>query len=160
MKVTERYRKAAETGDVDLAMTTFAAGAVLHSPLTGRVRFTGHAELRPLIEVAYSHLENVRFHTDLGDEETRVVIYTAQIGDEPVEESALLRIEDDQIVEATLYVRPLPGLVTLMAAFGPDIARRNRRPAAARFLSLATKPLRAMVRSGDKHAVPLAGPRR
>ncbi|SEP49495.1 nuclear transport factor 2 family protein [Amycolatopsis saalfeldensis] len=160
MKVTERYRKAAETGDVDLAMTTFAADAVLHSPLTGRVRFTGHAELRPLIEVAYSHLKNVRFVADLGDEETRVVIYTAQIGDEPVEEAALLRIEDDLITEATLYVRPLPGLVTLMSAFGPDIARRNHRPAAARFLSLATKPLRAMVRSGDKHAVPLAAPRR
>jgi hypothetical protein len=159
MKVTERYRKAAETGDVDLAMTTFAAGAVLHSPLTGRVRFTGHAELRPLIEVAYSHLKNVRFHTDLGDDETRVVIYTALIGDEPVEEAALLRLEDDLITEATLYVRPLPGLVTLMSAFGPDIARRNHRPAAARFLSLATKPLRAMVRSGDKHAVPLAAPR-
>jgi hypothetical protein len=160
MKVTERYRQAAETGDVDLAMTTFAPDAVLHSPLTGRVRFTGHAELRPLLEVAYSHLKNVRFHTDLGDEETRVVIYTAQIGDEPVEEAAFLRLEDDRITEATLYVRPLPGLVTLMSAFGPDIARRNRRPAAARFLALATKPLRAMVRSGDKHAVPLAGPRR
>ncbi|WP_328605690.1 nuclear transport factor 2 family protein [Amycolatopsis sp. NBC_00345] len=160
MKVTERYRQAAETGDVDLAMTTFAPDAVLHSPLTGRVRFTGHAELRPLIEVAYSHLKNVRFHTDLGDEETRVVIYTAQIGDEPVEEAALLRLANDRITEATLYVRPLPGLVTLMSAFGPDIARRNRRPAAARFLALATKPLRAMVRAGDRHAVPLAAPRR
>ena len=38
---TERYRRAGETADVELAMSTFAEDAVLHSPLTDRVRFTG-----------------------------------------------------------------------------------------------------------------------
>ncbi|NBH05452.1 nuclear transport factor 2 family protein [Amycolatopsis sp. SID8362] len=158
---TETYRRAAETGDVDLAMTAFAPDAVLHSPLTSRVRFTGHAELRALIEVAYAHLTDIRFHTDVGDDRTRVVVHTARIGGEEIEEAALLRLDGDgRIAEATLFVRTLPGLVALMDRFGPDIARHNGRPAVARLLGVLVKPLLAMVRSGDRHAVPLTSPRR
>ncbi|HET6708745.1 nuclear transport factor 2 family protein [Amycolatopsis sp.] len=153
---TETYRRAMETRDVELAMTAFAPDAVLHSPLTSRVRFTGHAELRPLIEVAYRHLTDISFHTDTGDSRTRVVVYTARIGGEPIEEAALLRLNDDGLIEeATLFVRTLPGLVALMDSFGPDIARVNGRPVVARVLSVLVKPLLAMVRSGDRRAVPL-----
>jgi hypothetical protein len=157
---TETYRRAAETGDVDLAMTAFAPDAVLHSPLTSRVRFTGHAELRPLIEVAYAHLSEIRFHTDVGDERTRVVVYTARIGGEDIEEATVVTLNDDGLIaEATLFVRTLPALVALMDRFGPDIARRNGRPVVARLLGVLAKPLLAMVRSGDRHAVPLTAPR-
>ncbi|WP_037315482.1 nuclear transport factor 2 family protein [Amycolatopsis orientalis] len=158
---TERYRRAIETRDVALALSAFAPDAVVHSPLTSRVRFTGHAELEPLLEVAYAHLRDVRFHTDTGDASTRVVVYTARVGGEEMEEAAVLKLDEDGLItEATLFVRPLPGLVALMDAFGPDIARRNGRTFAARLLNVATKPLLAMVRSGDRHAVPLAGPKR
>jgi len=153
---TETYRRAMETRDVELALTAFAPDAVLHSPLTSRVRFTGHAQLRPLIAVAYRHLADIRFHTDTGDARTRVVVYTARIGGEPIEEAALLRLDDDGLIEeATLFVRTLPGLVALMDRFGPDIARENGRPVVARLLSVLVKPLLAMVRSGDRRAVPL-----
>ncbi|MEV6913110.1 nuclear transport factor 2 family protein [Amycolatopsis sp. NPDC051071] len=159
-ETTERYRRAVEKRDVTLALSAFAPDVVVHSPLTSRVRFTGHAELGPLLEVAYSHLRDVRFHTDTGDEKTRVVVYTARIGGEEMEEATVLKLnEEGLIAEATLFVRPLPGLVALMDAFGPDIARRNGRTFAARLLAVAAKPLLAMVRSGDRHAVPLAGPR-
>ncbi|MEU0796984.1 nuclear transport factor 2 family protein [Amycolatopsis sp. NPDC005961] len=158
---TETYRRAAEAGDVDLAMTAFAPDAVLHSPLTSRVRFTGHAQLRPLIEVAYAHLSDIRFHTDVGDERTRVVVYTGRIGGEPIEEATLVRLDSDGLIEeATLFVRTLPGLVALMDRFGPDLARKNGRPAVARVLGVLVKPLLAMVRSGDRHAVPLVSARR
>jgi hypothetical protein len=160
VETTERYRRAAETHDVELALSAFAPGAVVRSPLTNRVRFTGHAELGPLLEVAYSHLRDIRFHTDVGDEKTRVVVYTARIGGEEIEEATVLKLDKDGLIaEATLFVRPLPGLVAMMDAFGPDVARRNGRSAAARLLAIAAKPLLAMVRSGDRHAVPLAGPR-
>ncbi|MEV6440465.1 nuclear transport factor 2 family protein [Amycolatopsis sp. NPDC051716] len=157
---TETYRRAAETRDVELAMTAFAPDAVLHSPLTSRVRFTGHAELRPLIEVAYRHLEDISFHTDVGDTRTRVVVYTARIGGEPIEEATVVRLNDDGLIEeATLFVRTLPGLVALMDRFGPDLARENGRPVVARVLGVLVKPLLAMVRSGDRRAVPLVSGR-
>ncbi|GAA4542883.1 nuclear transport factor 2 family protein [Amycolatopsis samaneae] len=156
----ERYRRAGETGDIELAMSTFAPDAVLHSPLTSRVRFTGLGQLRQLIGVAYAHLEDVRFHLDVGDDRTRVVVYTARVGGEEIEEATVLRFDDEGLIaEATLFVRTLPGLVALMDRFGPDIARRNGRPLAARLLSVAVKPLRAMIRSGDRYAVPLVAPR-
>ncbi|ALG09419.1 nuclear transport factor 2 family protein [Kibdelosporangium phytohabitans] len=158
---TEQFCRAVQTQDVDLAMSTLADDAVLRSPLTDRVRFTGHAELRKLIEVAYGHLENVSVHTEVGDERTRVVVYTARIRGVDMEETAVLRFDDRaRISEVTMFIRPLPGLVEVMGAFGPDIARRNGRPGAARLLSVLTKPLLAMVKSGDRFAVPLAGPKR
>jgi hypothetical protein len=157
---TERYRRAGETGDVDLAMTTFSATAVVHSPLTERVRFTGHGELRTLIEVAYGHFDGIQFHTDIGDERTRVVIYTARIRGVDMEEATLLRLDDQgKIAEATLFIRPLPGLVEVMGAFGPDIARRNGHRGAAGLLSVLIRPLRSMVKSGDRFAVPLVRPK-
>jgi hypothetical protein len=158
---TERYRRAGETGDVDLALSTFAENAVLHSPLTDRVRFTGHAELRSLLEVAYDHIDDMRFHTDVGDEHSRVVIYRARIRGVDMEEATLLRFDDEgKIAEATLFIRPLPGLVEVMGTFGPDIARRNGRHGAARLLAVLTKPLLSMVKSGDRFGVPLAQPKR
>ncbi|GAA1953111.1 nuclear transport factor 2 family protein [Amycolatopsis minnesotensis] len=159
-EVTVRYREAAETGDVDLALSTFAHEAVVRSPLTNRVSFTGHGQLRELLTVAFEHLEDVRFHTDIGDEHTRVVIYRATVRGEDVEEATLLKLEEGLIVEATLFVRTLPGTVAMMDAFGPGIARRNGRPWAARLLSVLSKPLLGMVRGGDRFAVPLAGPKR
>jgi hypothetical protein len=157
---TETYRRAAETRDADLAMTAFAPDAVLHSPLTSRVRFTGHGQLRPLIEVAYAHLTDIRFHTDVGDSRTRVLVHTARVGGEPIEEATLVRLNDEGLIEeATLFVRTLPGLVALMDRFGPDLARRNGRPVVARVLRVLVKPLLAMVRSGDRRAVPLVGGR-
>lgn len=153
---TERYRQAGESGDVDLALSAFAENAVLHSPLTRRISFSGHAELRPLLEVAFSHIEGIHFHTDVGDERTRTLVYTGRVGGLDMEETTLLRLDDDGLIaEATLFIRPLPALVQVMSLFGPDIARRNGRPHAARLLAVLTKPLLGMVKSGDRFAVPL-----
>jgi SnoaL-like domain len=158
---TERFRRAGESGDVDLAMSTFSADAVVRSPLTERVRFSGHTELRALLEVAYGHLDDVSFHTDVGDERTRVVIYTAKIGGTELEEATLIRLDEQgMITEATLFVRPLPGLVEMMNAFGPAIARQGGRRGVGSLLAALTKPLLAMVRGGDRFAVPLAAPKR
>jgi hypothetical protein len=153
---TERYRRAAEAGDAALLLTTFAPDAVLHSPLTSRLSFAGEHELRRIIEVAFSRFENVRFHTDVGDDRTRTVAYTARIDGVEIEETAVLRLDEEaRITDATLFVRPLPGLVALMAALGPELARRAGRPWAARMVTVLIAPLRAMATSGDRFAVPL-----
>ncbi|SFB02582.1 SnoaL-like domain-containing protein [Amycolatopsis marina] len=157
---TERYRHAMEAGDPDLALTTFAPDAVLHSPLTSALRFTGIDEIRRVVECAFGSFANVRFHTDVGDERTRTVISSAQIGGVDIEETAVLRLNADaDITEATLFVRPLPGLVALMGEIGPELARRAGRPWAARLLRVLVAPLRLMVRSGDGLGVRLTQPR-
>ncbi|TCP57490.1 hypothetical protein EV191_1011447 [Tamaricihabitans halophyticus] len=158
---TERYRRAGESGDVDLAMSSFAAEAVLRSPLTDRVTFTGHTEIRALLEVAYAKLRKISFHTDIGDERTRTLVHTARIGRNAVEEVTLVRLDEQgKIAEATLFVRTLPGLVGVLDGLGPEIARRNGRGAVAKLLSVASKPLLGMVRGGDRFGVPLVLPKR
>ncbi|WP_116049093.1 nuclear transport factor 2 family protein [Amycolatopsis palatopharyngis] len=153
---TERYRRAGEAGDAAQALTTFAPEAVLHSPLTTAARFTGTESVRTIIEAAFSRIEGIRFHTDVGDERTRTVVYTARVGGVEIEETAVLRLDDEaRIVEATLFVRPLSGLVALMGEIGPELARRAGRPWAARLLSVMIMPLRLLVRSGDQVGVRL-----
>ena len=61
----------------------------------------------------------IRFHTDVGDERTRVVVCTARIRGEPIEEATVVRLNSEGLIEeATLFVRTLPGLVALMDRLG------------------------------------------
>ncbi|WP_307795859.1 nuclear transport factor 2 family protein [Amycolatopsis sp. 195334CR] len=161
MTATERYREGGEKADLELVMSAFAEDAVLISPLTDRLRFTGKDEIARIVAVAFTKIEGMRFHTDTGDEHTRALVYTGRINGVPIEESAVARLDDDGLIrELTLFVRPLPALVELMGAFGPELARRNDRPAAAKALGALVKPLIGMVRSGDRFALPLVMPRR
>ncbi|WP_240687117.1 hypothetical protein [Amycolatopsis suaedae] len=105
-------------------------------------------------------MRDLHFTFDVGDDRTRTVGYTGTIKGRPIEETAVFRLDDDGLIaEATLYIRPLTALVTVMATFGPDIARRNGRPWAARLLSVLTAPLVWVVSQGDRRLVSLAAPR-
>ncbi|QFU85437.1 nuclear transport factor 2 family protein [Amycolatopsis sp. YIM 10] len=158
---TERYREGGEKADLELVMSAFAEDAVLISPLTDRMRFTGKAEIARIVAVAFTKVEDMRFHTDTGDEHTRAMVYTGRINGVPIEESSVARLDENGLIrELTLFVRPLPALVELMGAFGPELARRNGRRSAAKVLGVMVKPLIGMVRSGDKFALPLVMPRR
>ena len=64
-----------------------------------------------------------------------------------------MRLDDQaRIVEMTLWIRPMPGVTAVMGALGPKIARSYGKPRMALLLSVLTKPLRAMVGSGDRLA--------
>ncbi|MDI5977324.1 nuclear transport factor 2 family protein [Amycolatopsis magusensis] len=161
MTATERYREGGEKADLDLVLSAFAEDAVLISPLTDRVRFTGKAEIAQIVQVALGRIEGMRFHTDVGDERTRTLVCTGRINGVAIEESALARLDDDGLIrEMTLFVRPLPALVELMGAFGPDLARAHGRTSAAKALGVLIKPLIGMVRSGDRFGLRLVTPRR
>jgi len=52
------------------------------------------------------------------------------------------------------------GLTAVMAAIGPVMLKRRRRPALARLIGAATAPLALLTRTGEKRIVPLADPNR
>ncbi|SDN21362.1 nuclear transport factor 2 family protein [Allokutzneria albata] len=150
---TETFRRATEAGDVELVLSTMSEDVVLRSPLTDRGRFTGREDVRVVFEAAFTSIQGIRFHTDIGDDRQRALFYRGRVGGTTVEECALVRLDDEgRIVELTMWLRPLPALVAVMGALGPKIARSFGKPRMAVLLSVLTKPLQAMVGSGDKLA--------
>ncbi|MCP3799276.1 nuclear transport factor 2 family protein [Allokutzneria sp. A3M-2-11 16] len=153
METTETFRRATETGDVELAMSTMSEDVVLRSPLTDRGRFAGREDVRAVFEAALSSIEDIRFHTDIGDDRQRALFYRGRVGRTAIEECSLVRLDDQaRIVELTMWMRPLPGITAVMGALGPKIARSFGKPKLAVLLSVLTKPLQVMVGSGDRLA--------
>ncbi|NUW32027.1 nuclear transport factor 2 family protein [Nonomuraea sp. SMC257] len=150
------YREAGEAKNVDAVMATLSPRISFHSPLTGSTPFEGHDRVREVFAAALGALTEVRYHTDVGDERTRMVAATARLGSQRIEESALLRLDEHGLIEdLTLWIRPLPGLTALMAALGPRLARAGGKPGLAVLVAAATRPLAVMTRLGDRTLVPL-----
>src|SRR5690625_1444808 len=156
-----RWRAAGELGDPDSAADCLSLDVQLTSPLTGRFGFRGRDQVRVLLTAAFAVISEIRFHTELGDSDTRALFYRGRIGDQELEEAQLLRLDADGLIhEVTLSGRPLPALTGLMSTLGPELTKRQGNPALAAFIGASSKPLHAMTRLGDRRVVPLAAPTR
>jgi SnoaL-like domain len=157
-ETTRRYRVAVEAGDVEAFVATLAPDVVLRSPITLRTDFRGHDDIRTLMRAVFASIQDIRYHTDVGDAATRALFYRARIGRQPVEEASLLRLGDDALVhEVTLWFRPLPGLTAVMGKLGPYLAGERSRARGALVAGLVA-PLVAATRAGDALAVSLVRP--
>lgn len=154
-----KWCTAGERGDAEAAVACASPDVVLISPLTDQFRFTGRDALCGLLDSAFTVIQDICFHDVVGGGDTYALFYSASVGSRDLEEAQLIRLDAGGLInEVTLFIRPLPALTALMAGLGPALARHDRRPTLARFLSAATAPLAAMTRFGDKRIVPLAAP--
>jgi hypothetical protein len=150
------YREAGEAGDLDALMTALADDVVFRSPLSATASFRGKDRVRELFSAVFGVLSELRYHSDLGDQRTRMLTATARLGRQELHEAALISLDEDGLVkEITMWVRPLPALTALMAAIGPRLARATGRPGLPLLVGAAVKPLAAMTRLGDRTLVPL-----
>lgn len=156
------WRAAGERGDAAAAVECLAPGVEVISPLTAQFRFHGVEQVGEMLAAAYEVIGGIRFHTEVGTgDETRALFYRGRAGGIDLEEAQLLRFDSDGLItELTFFGRPLPGLTAVMADIGPRLLRRQGRPGLARVVGLATGPLAAMTRLGEKRLVPLADPAR
>lgn len=149
----EDLRKASADKDIELAMSALADDIVIRSPLTDQFTFNGKDDVRRLFETVYEKCDGLNYHTLIGD---RVLVGSATAGGQRFEETLLLTLdEDDKIAEITLFIRPLTGLTSVMAALGPTLARKNNRRTAG-LLRVMTAPLVAATRFGDRFGIRLA----
>lgn len=157
---TRRFREAVEAGDVDAALATLVPDVIAHSPVTASGRFHGHGDLRDVLTAMAESVTDVTYFDDSGDKHVRHVSSRARIGKQPIEETMRIELDDQaRIREITVFVRPLAGAAAFLDAVGPRLARRHGRTRAIAFSTLS-KPLAAIVRTGDKLGVRLAGLRR
>jgi hypothetical protein len=147
---TRRFRAAAEAHDVDALLETLADGAVLHSPITDRVAFSGREEIGELMHSVFETVADIRYFADVGDARTRALFDRATVDGQPLEQAIRLGLnERQQIEEITIFFRPLPGLATLTAALAPRVARKHGRLRAL-IARLLIAPLGFATRAGDR----------
>jgi hypothetical protein len=131
------------------------------SPLTAQFRFRGRDQARDMLTAAFEVIDDIRYHTEVGDGAARALFYRARCGKEQIEEAQLLRFSAQGLIaELTLFGRPLPGLTAVMASIGPVLLRRQGRAGLAIAVAAATRPLAVTTRLGEHRLVPLADPGR
>lgn len=154
------WRTAGEELDLAAAASTLAADVVLNSPLTDRIRFEGKAAVTEILQAAFAAIDDISFHTVLGDGSTFALFYTARVGDQPIEEAQLIRLDDaGDIAELTLWLRPLPGTVAVMDGIGAALAGRRDGKRAARAIRFKLRPLIMLTRITDREGAKTARPR-
>jgi hypothetical protein len=119
-----RYRAASEAGDVDAALAALAHDAELVSPISGRMVFRGHDDLRVLLSAVFASISDLHWREEAGDERLRVVVGEAAIGPLSLGEALVLDLADDgRIRRLRPYMRPWPALTLLALKLGPRVGR-------------------------------------
>lgn len=105
-------------------MASLAPGAALVSPVSGRLVFRGHPDLRVLLGAVYGALGQVRWSDELGDGRLRVVLGEATVGPLRLGDAMVLELaEDGQIRRIRPHLRPWVALTLLALKLGPKLAR-------------------------------------
>jgi hypothetical protein len=76
---TTSWRSAGEHGDAAAAVECLAPGIEITSPLTAAFRFHGCDQARDMLTAAFAVIDEIRFHTDIGDHRTRALFYAGAV---------------------------------------------------------------------------------
>jgi hypothetical protein len=148
---TARYRKTAEAGDIEGLLATLSPDVVFHSPITERVVFRGHDEMRELLEAVFDTFTEIRYFLDIGDDRTRSLAFRAFVGRQPVEEATRVELDDDgRITDLTAYFRPLPAITLIAATLVPKVVARRHGPLLGAVVKVAMLPLAVITRVADR----------
>ena len=116
------FRAAIERRDFDGMLATLADDVVLHSPVSFKP-FEGKQAVAGLLRIIVGTFEDFRYTDELPGEDVHALIFRARVGDREVEGLDLVRPgPDGRIVDFTVMVRPLTGVVALAEAVGPQLA--------------------------------------
>lgn len=119
-----RYRAASEANDIDGVMQTLAPDAELVSPLSGRMVFRGHEDLRLLLSAVYGSLRDFRWDEEVGDENIRVVVGEGRIGPFKLGDAMVFELADDGLIRRIRpHLRPWLALTLFALVLGPEVGR-------------------------------------
>jgi hypothetical protein len=143
-------RAGMEARNVAAVLETFAEDAVLHSPLTDRLSFTGRDEIATLIPVLFAVFEELHYTDQVTSESTTFLVLRTTIAGRDLEIVDRLRFgASGTIVEFTAFFRPLPVATLALQRIGAGLGRQRSRPLGM-FMATATSPLVAMAGAGDR----------
>jgi hypothetical protein len=124
MDAVARFRVASEANDIAALMQTLASDAELVSPLSGRMVFRGHEDLRLLLGAVYGSLKSLRWREEVGDGDLRVVTGECLIGPLRLGDAMVLELAPDgQIKRIRPHLRPWLSLTLFALILAPKMAR-------------------------------------
>lgn len=112
---------------MDALMATMAPGAEVVSPLSGRMVFRGHDDLRVLLGAVYSTVREMRWSEEVGDGPSRILIGTFKVG--PLRASDAMAFDlgaDGLIRRVRPHLRPWLATTLFALLLGPKVARHPR----------------------------------
>ncbi len=131
-----RYCAATEAGDVDGFMETLAPAVEVVSPISGRMVFRGHDDVRILLSAVYRSLSGLRWTREVGEGTSRVAVGEARILGIGMTDAMVFDLgPDGRIQRISPHLRPWLALTLLALVLGPKVGRHPaliRRALAAR----------------------------
>jgi hypothetical protein len=142
-------RKAMEARDLEAAVDCFAHDAVLYSPFTARLTFSGREQIRLITSVLLEVAEDFHYTSEVRDGEFAVLRASARVGGRDIEFIDHLRLGSVGLIEEfTVFTRPLPATANGLRVFGSALGRRKSATRGTLISALAA-PLGFMTRVGD-----------
>ena len=109
-----RYRAASEACDLDALMETLSPDIRLVSPISGRMVFRGHDDMRVLLEAIYGSMRGLHWTEEIGDGATRVIIGEGRIGPLTIGDAMVFELADDGRIRCIRpHLRPWLALTVL-----------------------------------------------
>ena len=119
-----RYRVATEAGDVDGFMEALAPDVEVVSPISGRMVFRGHDDVRVLLSAVYGTLSGLRWTKEVGDGKSRVLVGEARIAGVGMTDAMVFDLgPDGRIRRIGPHLRPWLALTLFALLLGPKVAR-------------------------------------
>ena len=119
---SDPFRSAAENGDSHALIGALAPRVVLHSPVTFHP-YVGKQVVGRLLQLVSEAFDYWRCTNEIRNvDEVTGLVFDARIGRREIQGVDFLRFDDEGlIVELTVMIRPLSGLLALAADIGPKI---------------------------------------
>jgi hypothetical protein len=147
-----------EAGDVAGIVDSFAPDAVLHSPFTSKLVFTGREQIGPVVEVILEILQGLRYTEEVCSGDTGFLVSEARVGNLDIQIVDYYRLgARGKIQEFTVFFRPLPATAAALRRIGAGLGRRHS-PARGALVSALAAPMAVMARTGDSLGVRLVRP--
>jgi SnoaL-like domain len=119
-----RYCAATEAGDIDGFMETLAPDVEVVSPISGRMVFRGHDDVRILLSAVYGTLSGLRWTKEVGTGTSRVAVGEARILGVGMTDAMVFELgADGRIQRIGPHLRPWLALTLFAVVLGPKVAR-------------------------------------
>jgi hypothetical protein len=143
------FRVAMEARDLGAIVESFAPDAVLRSPLTEKLAFTGREQIGTVTAVILEVFRDLHYTYEVRQDDIAFLVSRARVGDQDIEVADHMRLgPDGKIQEMTVFFRPLPATAAAQRLIAAGLGRR-RSPARAAVMSALTRPLAFMTRASD-----------
>jgi hypothetical protein len=145
-----RLWTAGETSNAPAFIDLLADDVIVRSPITQRIRFEGINQAGDLFRRIFDIISDITMYEVIGQgTSAQVIFWHGTVGDTYLEEANLIRMNDDgKIIEMTVFMRAIPGLLQLTARIAPSLASRKGR-ARAMMTRVPLTLVSAMYRSGE-----------